>query len=50
MGNMRGPLNINVGFQKKKVTKKKMQDVYHNICKIRDSENNKKYIVLASKL
>ena len=46
----------NVGFQKiyifyKKKINPKYHDVFHNICRVRDSENNKKRnIVLVLKL
>ena len=52
MGIMRRLLIINVNFPKK-CTKKntKSQDVFHNICRVRDSEHSRKRnIVLASKL
>ena len=45
---------INVNFQKiysrKKKTDQKSQDIFHNICRLRDYEHNKKGNVLASKL
>ena len=44
MRNMRKLLKINVAFKKKTFTRKKInsQDVFHNICRVRDSEHNKK--------
>ena len=54
MGNMRRLFKINVELKKnttKKTTNLKSQDALHNICRIRDSEHNKKRnIVLALKL
>ena len=48
MGNMRRLLKINVNFKQyiyKKQTNPKSQDVFHNICRVRDSEHNKKETV-----
>ena len=46
MGNMRRFMKINVDLKKtyiyKKETNPKSQDVSHNICRVRDSEHNKK--------
>ena len=53
MENIRRPLKINVALQKKNVQKAilKSQDVFHNICRVRDSEPKKKRnIILTSKL
>ena len=39
---MRRFLKINVDFPIKNVREKKSQDVFHNICRVRDSEHNRK--------
>ena len=51
MGNMRRHFKITVDFQKemyKKITILISQDVCHYICRVRDSEHNKKETLLYS--